>query len=293
MYRGAIGVLQAALILAAGTASADYPSRGSIYAPRVDGPALPFKQVDQLLINTSNRYRLVVEDKCEAAGVSELLQLLKVSRFEEMWAFVPADERGGRCTWYELGREVVAAGNEATVRVDRDFLTSLMRRHDELRLYHFHPLVYFERCANRRDCNAFGLPIRPEQIAQARLIDNLRYTMPSPEDVYFMMDVTWQFDQERAGTGKLINRVATPYGIVGYALTQAGKERFADDRHLRTAGLYIKLVAANALVDENIGDIIARNPDSVEDALRKLVQKLNSRYLRVYYIPLETYGGNR
>jgi hypothetical protein len=264
MYRRAIGVLQAALILAVGAANADYPSRGSIYAPRVDGPALPFKQVDQLLINSSNRYRLVVEDK-----------------------------RGGRCTWYELGREVVAAGNEATVRVDRDFLTSLMRRHNELHLYHFHPLVYFERCANRRDCNAFGLPIRPEQITQARLIDNLRYTMPSPEDVYFMMDVTWQFDQERAGTGKLINRVATPYGIVGYALTQAGKERFANDRHLRTAGLYIKLVAANALVDENIGDIIARNPDSVEDALRKLVQKLNSRYLRVYYIPLETYGGNR
>ena len=37
--------------------------------------------------------------------------------------------------------------------------------------------------------------------------------------------------------------------MVDYALTPAGKKMFANDRHLRTAGLYIKLVAANALVD--------------------------------------------
>ncbi len=113
--------------------------------------------------------------------------------------------------------------------------------------------------------------------------------MPSPEDIYFMMDVTWQYDQERAGTGRLINRVVTPYGIVDYALTPAGKQRFANDRHLRTAGLYIKLVAANAMVDDNIEGSIARHPDSVEDALREVVDKLNSPYIRADYIALTTY----
>ncbi len=289
MQTGAILALKAVLIVAAATAGADYPSRGSLYPPRAQSPALPIKKADRLNINTSNQYRLVVENKCEAEGIRELLALLEVSRYEEMWAFVPAGKDAGRCTWYELGREVTAAGSEATVRVDRDFLTSLIRQHDHIHLYHFHPLVYFERCADTRDCNAFGLPIRSQQVTQARLIDNLRYAMPSPEDIYFMMDVTWQFDQERAGTGSLINRVVTPYGIVEYAMTPAGKERFANDRHLRTAGLYIKLVAANALVDDNIEDSIARNPDSVEDALSQLVDKLNTPYIGASYIRLKAY----
>ncbi|MFQ5938417.1 MAG: hypothetical protein ACE5LB_18605, partial [Acidiferrobacterales bacterium] len=180
-------MLISALIVVSTTTRADYPSRGSVYPARAATPDVPAKQVDRLGINTSNRVRLVVENRCEADGIRDLLELLKVSQYEEMWAFVPAGAPDSTCTWYEIGREVKSVAGEATVRVDRDFLTGLMRQRDEVHLYHFHPLAYFSRCVKQTGCDALGLPISPHQISREGLIANLRYAMPSSEDIYFMM----------------------------------------------------------------------------------------------------------
>ncbi len=61
------------------------------------------------------------------------------------------------------------------------------------------------------------------------------------------------------------------------------------ERGLRTAGLYIKLVAANALFDDNIHRIVKKNPDSISSVVQQLVQSMNNKNLRVTLIPLETY----
>jgi hypothetical protein len=50
--------------------------------------------------------------------------------------------------------------------------------------------------------------------------------MPSAEDIYFMMDVSWEFDQRRDDDGRIVNSVVTPYGVLSYALTNAGEKIF-------------------------------------------------------------------
>ena len=206
---------------------------------------------------------------------------MKSERFEELWIFLPE-----ACSWVEIGRHVASGPDEATIRVDRTYLARAMVDHKELHLYHFHPLAYFERCKDKIRCDQFSLPIAAGHISEQGLISNLRYSMPSAEDIYFMMDVSWEFDQRRGDDGRIMNNVVTPYGVLSYALTDAGEEKFFEERSLRTGGLYIKLKAANALLDDQIDAIIKKHPNDIREALEQLVQSLNSKYLRVTYTPL-------
>lgn len=285
MKTATIVTFSATFLLAATTIGAELKSfNRPFYPPPIPLPELPTRYVDKLVVNTSDLERTVAEDKCESQGIREIAKLMKSERFEELWVFLPK-----KCKWIEIGRHVTSGPDEATIKVDRTYLAKVMVEHDELHLYHFHPLAYFERCSDKSNCDQLPLPIIAGQISEKGLISNLRYAMPSPEDIYFMMDVSWEFDKRRRGDGTVVNRVVTPYGIVDYALTNEGRERFEMERSLRTGGLYIKLVAANALFDENIDSIIKKSPKDVKEALKQLVQSLNTDYLRVTYRPFAEY----
>lgn len=286
---GRIGYLVAALgLLSSMTVSAADWYRSHIYPPGPPMPELPLQTIDRLVINPDNLVRTIAYRKCEDEGVREIFELLQTASVEEMWVFIPGKHHHD-CRWIEIGRDVTSAPEEATVRVDRPHLTDLMVENDELRLYHFHPLAYFQRCPPKTECDPRGLPQRTGQISKEGLITNLRYAMPSPEDIYFMMDVSWEFKQRRHGQSRIVNRVISPYGMVDYALTPEGQKRFDYDRNLRTGGLYIALVAGNALLDDSIEQIISGNRISMNDAMTLLVQSMNSRYLRVTYIPGDAY----
>lgn len=262
--------------------------RSHIYPAGPPMPPLPLQTVDRLVINTANIKRTIAYGKCEDQGIREIFALLKTASVEEMWVFVPGKHQHD-CRWIEIGRDIASRSEGTTIRVDRPYLTDLMVEHDEFHFYHFHPLAYFERCLPKADCDYLGLPRRADQISTEGLVTNLRYAMPSPEDIYFMMDVSWEFKRRGHRQGKIVNRVISPYGIVDYALTPEGEERFNYDRNLRTGGLYIALVAGNALLDENIEQIISAKPSSMNDALTLLVRSMNSRNLRVTFFPEKEY----
>ncbi|MFQ5994537.1 MAG: hypothetical protein ACE5K1_05540 [Acidiferrobacterales bacterium] len=236
-------------------------------------PQRPLKPVSKLIVNTTNTERTIASDKCELEGIQDIIELMKHSSYEEMWVYLPKT-----CQWIEIGINEKAGDEAASVNIDRAFLTQVLIQSSLADLYHFHPLAYFRKCSEAALCGSRSL-------TRDELISNLRYAMPSPEDIYFMMDITWQFDQVQSAHGRMRHRVVTPYGIVEFALTETGKEKFALDRDLRTAGLYIKLVAANALVDDNIESIVGDHPNASE-ALASLVENLNSTHLRVTHAPL-------
>ena len=273
--------LSTALLLFADYALADNKFDRSVYPPSTPMPQLSVRHVDQLVVNAANVERTVAKNKCESQGIREIVELIKRERFEELWIFLP-----DTCSWVEIGRHVTSGPDEATIRVDRTYLAKAMVNHKELHLYHFHPLAYFERCKDKTRCDQFSLPSAAGQISEQGLISNLRYSMPSVEDIYFMMDVSWEFDQRRDGDGRIINSVVTPYGVLSYALTDAGEGKFFEERSLRTGGLYIKLTTANALLDDQIDSIIKKHPNGIREALEKLVQSLNNKFLRVTYTPL-------
>lgn len=276
-----------ALLAVCGMAAQSIAADGSGRGPAATGPAgepdRPIGQVSQLRANSANAQRHVVNGLCEREGVRQISQILKRSEVEEMWAFLPRASGAGDCQWHEIGREERSDSDGARLRVDMEYLGKLMAAHAELHIYHFHPLSYFD-CASHPDCSG----ATPPDVAGAidrRWISDLVFSMPSPSDVHFMMDVTSRFHRRYQRMGTIRHKVVTPYGVVTYGLTDAGLARYEAERFGRSEGLYITWVAASRLADEHVEAVIRERPGSIMAAVRRLGQTLNTQYLWVSHGP--------
>lgn len=139
-------------------------------------------------------------------------------------------------------------------------------------------------------CGKTSVPMSPAQLSEDGLISNLRYSMPSPSDIVFMMDVSREFDTHHQGRGRMRHRVVTPYGIVDYSLTAEGKERLKDDGMEGEKGrygfdTYIRTRVSYTLSD--IEAIVGEDPTDMRKALKRLARRLSNEYLRVIFTPLE------
>lgn len=255
-------------------------SRGSASGPGVE-PARQIKYSPHLLANTSNTERYVVDGVCEHQGIREIAQILKRSDFEEMWAFLPRAHGTQGCQWHEIGREEKSEKDSAYLRVDMAYLEALMAENTEIHVVHFHPLKYFE-CAANTGC--------PQEAAAGatgpvdkQWITDLVFSMPSPSDVHFMMDVSSRFNRRHQGRGTIRHMVVTPYGVVDYGLTDKGLAKFDAERHTRSEGLYITWVVASGLADDRLELIAKDHPGGIIAAVRKLAQTLNTENLRVVH----------
>lgn len=246
--------------------SAGEPDRQVWYSPR-------------LLANISVSERYVVIGVCEADGIREIAGILRRSDFEEMWAFLPRAHGSRDCQWHEIGREEKSETDSAFLRVDMAYLEALMAENPEIHVIHFHPLKYFE-CAAHPGCPR-AAPADGGKALDPRWITDLIFSMPSPSDVHFMMDVTSRYHRRRQGRGTIKHKVVTPYGVVDYGLTDAGLAKFDSERFGRSEGLYITWVMAGKLANDHVEDVIKENPGSIDDAVRRLAHTLNNEFLRV------------
>jgi len=246
-------------------------------------PDRQIRHLPQLRANASNTERYVVSGVCEREGVRQMAQILKRAEFEEMWAFLPRAHGTAICEWHEIGREERSASDSASLRVDMAYLEKLMRENAEIHVFHFHPLRYFE-CAARARCPRQA-PAGRAGTFDRRWIADLVFSMPSPSDVHFMMDVTSRFYRGRAGGGTIRHKVVTPHGVVDYGLTEQGLAKFDAERNSRSEGLYITWVVASALDDERVEWVIREQPRSIVAGVRRLAQTLNTEFLRVSYVP--------
>jgi hypothetical protein len=241
-------------------------------------PVREIRESAHLRANASNAVRYVVKGVCERQGTLEISRILQHSDFEEMWAFLPRARDTGDCQWHEIGREEKSESHRSTVRVDLGYLLDLLAENTEIHLVHFHPLRYFE-CAAHAGC--------PKQARAGsfdqRWIADLVFSMPSPSDVHFMMDVTSRFHRRHRGGGTIRHRVVTPHGVVDYGLTGAGLAKFDSERHGRSDGLYITWVVASALDSERVELVVREGPRSLAGAVARLAQTLNTEFLRVVH----------
>ena len=263
---------------------AEFPATGS-----KTEPTRPVSYSAQLRANASNAERHVVTGVCESDGVRQMAQILKRSDLEEMWAFLPRASGTGGCQWHEIGREEKSDGDGARLRVDMEYLKTLMAANAELHVYHFHPLKYFE-CASHADCSRATAPGETGSFDR-RWISDIVFSMPSPSDVHFMMDLTSRFHRRYQPGGTIKHKVVTPYGVVSYGLTEAGLARFEAERFGRSEGLYITWVAASRLADDHVKQVIQEGPGSIMAAVRRLSQTLNSQYLWVSHGTFAHEGG--
>jgi hypothetical protein len=270
-------------LLICGMAAQSIAAHGADARPAAAGPgaerARQISYSPQLRANVSNTERYVVNGVCERRGVRQVARILKRSDFEEMWAFLPHANGTQECQWHEIGREEKSESDSAYLRVDMAYLERLMAANTELHVYHFHPLKYFE-CASHADCPRATAPGQTGAFDRRWIVD-LVFSMPSPSDVHFMMDVTSRFHRRHQGRGTIRHKVITPYGVVDYALTEKGLAKFDAERFARSEGLYITWVAASRLADDHVEGVIRDRPGSIIAAVRRLAQTLNNQFLQV------------
>lgn len=233
----------------------------------------------------------VAETICEARGVERIVEFVRSHRSEIMWVYIPDGDSPHECQWLEVGRSADDAGaEEAVIAVDRGYLTQLMRTHRRLHIYHSHPLVYFEKCADERRCPDGAIPTTVDEASEKAVIANVRRAMPSPIDIAFMMDVWREFYQQHPHNGgRVQHRVVTPYGIVDYALTEDGKERLSNEGMEQEKGrfgfdTYIMTRVSYALLE--VEGLVRGDRSDMRDVLREVAWVLSNEYLRVTYAPL-------
>ena len=241
-------------------------------------PAREARPSTQLRANPSNAERYIVTGVCERDGLRQIARILQRSEVEEMWAFLPHE-----CQWHEIGREERSEAARSVLRVDMEYLAGLMTSNTDIHLVHFHPLRYFACAAGK------GCPKRARtggaSLPDKRWILDLVYSMPSPSDVLFMMNVTSRFLREHQPHGSMQHRVVTPYGVVDYGLTAEGLARYESERHGRSQGIYIPMVMASALEDDRVEEVVRENPHSIAAAVPRLARSLNTKFLRVEHTP--------
>ncbi len=91
------------------------------------------KIADKLRINTVEKFRLVVPNKCEKEGEFELRQLTSSSRVEESYILIPS-----LCLWIEVGYNE----KRNNVRLDQNFIDAVLKQYFSLIFYHIHPGEY-------------------------------------------------------------------------------------------------------------------------------------------------------
>ena len=244
-------------------------------------PTRQIKQSPHLLANASNAERYVVTGVCELRGLREISEILQRSDAEEMWAFLPRAHGTQDCQWHEIGREEKSGSDSAYVRVEMAYFEALMAENDEIYLVHFHPLRYFE-CAADTGCPQEAAAGQTGSVDK-RWITDLVFSMPSPSDVHFMMDVTSRFRRRHQGRGTIRHKVVTPHGVVDYGLTEQGLAKYDAERHSRSEGRYITWVVANGLADDSVELVVKDHPGSLAAAVQGLAQTLNTEYLRVVH----------
>ena len=247
-------------------------------------PARQIRYSPHLRANVSNTERYVVNGICEHEGVREISQILKRSDFEEMWALLPRAHGTQDCQWHEIGREEKSEGDSAYLRVDMAYLEELIAENTEIHVYHFHPLKYFE-CAAHANCPQEAAAGQTGSFDQ-RWVTDVVFSMPSPSDVHFMMDVTSRFHRRHQGRGTIKHKVVTPYGVVDYGLTDKGLASFDSERHSRSEGLYNTWVVASKLADDHVELVVKNHPGSIIAGVRRLAQTLNTEFLRVEHTHL-------
>jgi hypothetical protein len=246
-------------------------------APTVE-PVRPSNYSTTLRANSSNAERYIVKGLCERDGIQQIARILQRSDVEEMWAFLPHE-----CQWHEIGREEISEAAKSYLRVDMDYLAGLMAANADIHLVHFHPARYFG-CAARPDCPKRARAARVA-MPDKRWITDLVYSMPSPSDVLFMMNVTSRFYRDHHPHGTIVHKVVTPYGVVDYGLTAEGLARYDSERNGRSQGIYIPMVMASALDDDRVEQVVKENPRSIAAAVPRLARSLNTEFLRIEHTP--------
>lgn len=160
----------------------------------------PWQDEPALTVNRSPAYRAIVRES-EAQGEAQMRALCAAPDFEEIWAYVPGEK-----LWIELGccERATKDGNYIGIEV---YVYRLLKKYDDLALYHIHPKTAF---------------IRDTYHADKRLIKTVEEALPSAQDINAAELLSRRFWAEHP-QGRITWRIVSRHGVTTYGLTPAGR----------------------------------------------------------------------
>lgn len=210
-----------------------------VLAVALPAAARPEKEVSRLVVNSSPDVRTFAR-LSEAEGITQLRALIPGADFEEIWAFLPDEQK-----WVELGccERQTQRGNY--VGVDGHVLR-LMATHPRLAVYHIHTPSHFKR-ENYHE--------------NRRLLKEVEEALPSAMDMATMIKLGREH-RKLHPQGKLTWRIVSRHGVTTYGLTT--KALSGNDE------LDLKPFMFSLFDDEELTDPEESTPELVEIAVKRL-----------------------
>ena len=159
-------------------------------------PLRPLERADRLQVNTAGGPALVVQ-AAQDEGEAQLRQLAETSDLEEGWAFIPAEN-----LWIEIASGEKLTGRK-TYHVLDDTVYLLLKKYDDIVLYHIHPRSTF-----RSDIDG---PFKQLQWTVGE-------ALPSYSDMAVMINLSGFFRSFHPN-GQIDWRIVSRHGVTRYGLT--------------------------------------------------------------------------
>ncbi len=179
-----------ALALALTVPAAEASDRPPFDAAQLPASARPHLEAAALVANVENSFRMVVPTD-ERSGVSQILDLVGRTDFEEQWVFVPAIN-----LWIEIGTNESASELDSQVEIDTDYLGQIVGRYHAVEIVHFHPAGYY-----RRVWQNASYPIEfPADALESGDLQPVGFALPSPKDIVSSIELSRMLLGARPGS---------------------------------------------------------------------------------------------
>ena len=220
----------------------------------------PWRDEPSLRVNRSPAYRAIVHADM-ARGEAQMRALCAQPDFEEIWAYLP-----GQKLWIELGccERTTRDGNYIGIEV---YVYRLLKKYDELAIYHIHPKTAF---------------IRDTFHADKRLIKTVEEALPSAQDINAAELLSRRFWAEHPN-GRIVWRIVSRHGVTTYGLTPAGR---AVAEVSAQAFLFAPLDAEDLADSPALAQPTTPGPE-VNRLIAKAVQRLDGKEVFVRFRPFE------
>jgi len=197
------------------------------------------REVAKLGVNPAMAERWVAV-KSEAAGARDLVAAAAQARYEEVWAFVPEQER-----WVEVGCCERRTDGGTYVGLETHLL-NLMRDHPRLVIYHIHYPSPF---------------VRENYHESRRAMKVVQEALPSETDMISMVKLT-RMHRRLHPQGATLWRIASRHGLTTYGLGPAARE---DDAELDYSRFLF-----TPFDEEELADMDGGIPQAVRRAVRDM-----------------------
>jgi hypothetical protein len=248
--------------------------------------------VDSLIVNTDPNI-ITKTKKTEAEGVKDYRRLVQTSTMEEAHVYLPEDT-----LWVEIMDEHTLHYDKGIIDeigglIRKEYLYELMKNHNKMNFYHFHPTerldgvnIIIDNLGDKTP-PAILLALKNQYAALSNT--------PSEDDLALLIKQTLKYQQINP-EGEMVHKVCATLGTLSYYVTNKGMEHFKDLLNEEVMGTKIDIDSIAKLYGREIREkhsakrlipATLENPLGLNTTIRieKILEDLKNPYISFEFKP--------